>query len=756
MRFTRHVPAGWFLLAWIMIGCSVTSTVPEHDFLYKGATLIAKDSLDPAVLRAGERKLTSRGNTRFLGIPYRLIIYNIFYGKKTDGSAKRMLKIAEPPVLISQIDTVELLSRLKQHLFASGYFKSEVTATAKKDAKTAIIDYYVRAGKRSKIGKVIYPKDSVGSANVLKLTSDSSLLRPGDYIQLDILSKERDRINENLKDRGYFLFNSENIGFQADTIGKEKEDLYVFLKPGATEKSLSLWTLGKIFVHNSDLSNQDSLGRRKEIVKRLNVQGKHEQVAGYNMRVYRDALLLKNGEIYSKKKHFLSIQRMLNLQTFQLVKFTFIQHPTDSVNLLTTHLYVTPLKKYHVKFEASAGAKGNNYLGTKLTSSLINSNLFGGAEKLTLELEGGADLQFGGGKLGINSINFGGQLSLALPRLIPGFRISGGLNSTLPETRISLGSVYYHIPKLFSINLAGLTLDYKFRSNRTVEHSLTPFDVGVFRLNKSTAIFDTVLVHVPSLQQTFRSQIYTATSYGIWIDKPALPGSILKGGMGFKVKSSGNLLGILVPRNRDNNNERSIFGLPISQFLKLEGEVRGYIKIGSSNVMAVRTSVGVGIAYGNLQTLPYSEQFFIGGSNSLRAFRAGTVGPGSFRSTNKVLSSIEYGDFKLEMNGEWRHSFNSLIKLAAFIDAGNIWLRKDDPTKPGASLHNAFSELAVGGGAGLRFDFSLFILRFDLAFPFRKPWYPEGHRWVFNEFKPFVRDWRKENLILSIGVGYPF
>lgn len=736
----------------LISGCSITKNVPPNDYLFDGSRFSSSDSIDQKVLNDAEKKIQTRRNVRFIGIPYKLIIYNSLShsGKKTEGF---LLQLGEPPVLLSQIDTLAIISRVRQYLFAAGYFKSEVHAFPEKANKKARLKYVIRAGKRYQVGEVIYPDDSTAIMGEIRASADSSLLHTGDYIQLDILSKERERINENLKNKGYFLFNPEKIAYHADTLEGFRNNLHLYLKPTSDPNALTTWKIGKVIVHNNDPVTGDSTSNN------IHLNVKTEQIrkaAGYKSSLYRNAVLLEEGDLYSKQKHYLSIQRLINLQTFQFVKFTFTQHPSDSVNKLNVHLYVTPAKRYRLNFEVSAGAKGNNYLGSRLSSSLTNNNLFGGAEKIQLQIQGGADVQFGGNRLGANSFNFGGNLSLALPRLLPRFHIDGGPNPSMPETKITIGSTYVLVPRLFSATLTGLSLDYRFRSNHKNEHSLTPIDVATFRLRSASPLFDSALVLVPSLRQTFRSQLLLGSAYRLWVNKIPRSGAWLQGGAGFTVKASGNLLGLALRNKPRPDGGRQFAGLPIAQFLKIEGEMRGYIRANASNTLALRTLLGVGVAYGNSSSLPYTEQFFIGGSNSIRAFRAGTIGPGSYHSDEKVLNNIEYGDFKIEMNGEWRHTVNSVAKLAAFVDAGNVWVRKKDPTKPGADLSNFLSELAVGTGIGLRLDFSLLILRFDLGVPIRKPWYGKGNRWVFNEFDLWNRGWRKQNLVLNIGVGYPF
>ena len=110
------------------------------------------------------------------------------------------------------------------------------------------------------------------------------------------------------------------------------------------------------------------------------------------------------------------------------------------------------------------------------------------------------------------------------------------------------------------------------------------------------------------------------------------------------------------------------------------------------------------------------------------------------------------------MNGEYRFNIYKYFKGALFVDAGNVWLQKSNPSTLGSpfAFSSFMNELAVGAGFGLRVDVSFFILRFDLAMPLRKPWLEENQRWVINQIKPTAPAWRNENLMLNIAIGYPF
>ena len=222
---------------------------------------------------------------------------------------------------------------------------------------------------------------------------------------------------------------------------------------------------------------------------------------------------------------------------------------------------------------------------------------------------------------------------------------------------------------------------------------------------------------------------------------------------------AGNITGLVTGANVRKNDTIKIFDVPFSQYVKVKADFRHYLKLGKESELASRIIVGAGLPYGNSNVLPTSKQFVVGGTNSIRAFRARSLGPGSYLNTETTNSYLpdQSGDLKLEFSTEYRAKLFSIVRGALFVDAGNIWLLNADPNKPGAEISKDFmKEIAVGAGAGLRFDLSFLILRTDLAFPLRKPYLPEGDRWVIDNINFGSGPWRKDNLILNIAIGYPF
>ena len=163
-------------------------------------------------------------------------------------------------------------------------------------------------------------------------------------------------------------------------------------------------------------------------------------------------------------------------------------------------------------------------------------------------------------------------------------------------------------------------------------------------------------------------------------------------------------------------------------------ELRWYRSLGTGGAQLVtRLLTHAGFSYGNTEVLPYVKQFYAGGTNSLRGFRARSVGPGSYVSVQEGNFLVDQvGDLKLEFNAEYRFPISGFVKGAFFTDAGNIWLLKDDPSRPGGvfAWDTFMSQIAMDLGFGIRIDPEVIVIRLDLAAPIRRPELPQGDRWI--------------------------
>ncbi len=198
-----------------------------------------------------------------------------------------------------------------------------------------------------------------------------------------------------------------------------------------------------------------------------------------------------------------------------------------------------------------------------------------------------------------------------------------------------------------------------------------------------------------------------------------------------------------------------LFGTPYAQFVKLTNDLRYYIYFNAKRQIATRLIAGIGVPFNNSSVLPYVKQYFAGGSQDIRAFYARSIGPGSYKPADSIPGGVfldQSGEIKLEGNIEYRFPITYKTSGAFFVDAGNVWLLKEDESRPGGKFEfNKFlNEIAVGSGLGIRLDITYFVIRLDVAVPLRKPYISGKEKWIFNN-SSFWSDY-----VISLAVGYPF
>ena len=220
------------------------------------------------------------------------------------------------------------------------------------------------------------------------------------------------------------------------------------------------------------------------------------------------------------------------------------------------------------------------------------------------------------------------------------------------------------------------------------------------------------------------------------------------------LKEAGNLLsGFYAAAGKPfNQQDKQLFGNPFAQFVKATFEVHKTFSLTPGVKVATRFYSGVILSYGNSLRAPYTEQFYVGGANSIRGFAVRSVGPGRYQSplSSAYAYTDQTGDFKLEANAELRFHLFGDLHGATFLDAGNVWLTRRDAQRPNAeiSLKN-LKDIAVGTGVGLRYDLDFLVIRFDVGVALHAP-YDTGKSGWYN--MPRFKD----SLAYHLAIGYPF
>ena len=383
--------------------------------------------------------------------------------------------------------------------------------------------------------------------------------------------------------------------------------------------------------------------------------------------------------------------------------------------------------------------------------------MFRGGETLKFTLNGSYEWQTDKNVKGraavINSWEVGADVSLSFPRVF--FPFIHRRHLRIPATTsLRLHTDLMNRSGFFRMIRAGGDATYKIYSHSTTTHTVIPFRLSYDMLLSTTEKFDSIAKHNRSIENSFRNQFIPAMQYTYTYDNTNTYHRN-KTWIETSVTSAGNITSLIFYAfGKDlNQKDKNIFGNPYAQFIKGTAEMRQLWKIDNNQYIATRIMAGAIYSYGNSEYAPYSEQFYIGGANSLRAFTIRSVGPGSFRPDNENRYSYldETGTLKFELNVEYRFRIISELHGALFVDAGNIWLMKEDPERPGGELKaSTFAEqIALNTGFGVRYDLSFLVLRLDFGLGLHAP-YKTKRNGYFN-LSPF-----KDGFAWHFAIGYPF
>ncbi|WP_312195813.1 translocation and assembly module lipoprotein TamL [Epilithonimonas vandammei] len=773
IRFQQHIRQVLFFgTLGFAFSCSNTKYLKEGEMLYTGAEVkIENDSLSKKSKKALkselEDNLTPKPNSSFLGLRPKLFFYNIAKEPKKEKGFNYWLKykIGEKPVLLSDVDREFNKDIIVNYSENKGYFNATATYDTVSKNKKAQVIYTLRPGNQYLINKVKFQNDSIPVTEEIVKVSDKTLLKEGNPFDLDVIKSERERIDNQLKQKGFYYFHPDNLIIQADsTVTKNhKVELNVKLKENTPDLAKQQFTIDKVIVFPNynirDVKDgkynipMDSDSLRKYAHDDIYVIDPEQK---FKPKIFDRALYFKKGDLYNRADHNLTLNRLINLGVFKFVKNEFVI--SDSLNhKFDAYYLLTPRQIQSLRLEALGRTNSANYAGSELNLNWTHRNLFRGAEQFKASVYGAFDVQIGGPKDAKNLFRAGANAQLSIPRIVAPFRFNSS-SAFVPRTNISIGYEFQNRTEYYTLNTFSGSFGYLWKENVRKEHDLKIIDITYVTPANVTPLYDSISAKSQALQRVVQKQLIFGPTYSYTYTNTMLP---KKNTIYYKgtLDLAGNLTGLFSGANVKDGKQKSIFGVPFSQYAKMEHDFRFYHKLGDKSSFASRFIGGIAYPYGNSDNIPFSKQFFSGGSNSIRAFRARTLGPGSFdpRTIKQGYYFDQSGDIKLELNAEYRANIYKFLNVAFFADAGNIWLVNDDIQRPGAKFSSDFlSEIAVGAGFGLRLDFSILILRLDLAMPFRVPYYEKGDRWTFDKINFGNSSWRRDNLILNIAIGYPF
>ena len=747
----------------LLSSCSGLKYVPEGQRLYTGSKVIVKSpekNKNQSALQAElESVLRPKPNGAILGQRPKLYFWHLGQGK-TKGLGKFLAdKFGEAPVLLKNVKISATSGLITNRLYNNGFFKTVVTNEVVTQERTAQVNYTANTGKVYTIKEINFPVGDTLINAAVRATQAGTLLQVGEPYNLNTFTAERVRIDNVLKNEGYFYFSPQYLLFQVDSTLNHQANVYVRVKPTTPARASRPYWLNQVSLNTSYILT-DTVTRQPVLYKKYRYFP-DEKV--FKAKAITNATFLYPDSLFRRRRRDQTISRLMSLNTFKFVEIRLKPSAAgDSAGRarLDVDVLMTQLKKKSLRADLQLVSKSNGFTGPGLNISFRNRSALRGGEQLLLNAVASTETQTGSGSgtgaLGLTSYELGVNGQLLFPRLVvPKLPL---LNPRLPNSdfqpRTTLGAGVRAVTRAsyFTQYFFNLNYGYTFKTNITNEQEIRPVDITYVSFTP-TPVFDALLRDRPFLRSAFQQQFILASSYRYTYNQQVLEQRRQQIYFSGQVEGSGNLAQGLVSSlggTKNANGRYTITGQEYSQYLKLDLELREYYRLSQNpakgNRIVARLQAGVGLPYGNSNVLPYPKQYGIGGPNSVRAFAARGIGPGTYRPVSDQESRNSFydqvGDIRLEGNLEYRQDLVPYLKGAVFVDAGNIWLANDDPSRPGGkfSAGTFLSQLAVGAGVGLRVDVQFFVIRFDYAFPLQAPYgTPESSAGRFN-----------------LAIGYPF
>ncbi|MFC6999717.1 translocation and assembly module lipoprotein TamL [Rufibacter roseus] len=685
-----------------------------------------------------------------------------------------MRTVGEPPAIFDSLKLVHTEEQIKIYLNAEGFFRSTVTSSTETKKKKVFATITIQEDKPYIISQHTYELADTALLKLLKAPENPSLIQVNKRYDESVITMERARIEQLLKNSGFYDFRQQFVTFTADTSYTDYTVRLKTLVANPTDTSLhKIYSLRNVYFYSDAGLNRFGLTRDTVTLGDVHYLAYNQRV---KPRILNRKIILRPGQTYSATRT-LNNQRILS--NMDMFKFTTISYTkvADSValdnprfGLLDAQINTFPLPRYQETTEIG-GTFTEGIPGPYASIRFRVRNIFGGAEIFDIGGRAGYEGQYQAGEARAGRrTEIGADMGVTFPQILIPFRTNDILIRYNPRTRFGVGYTYVDRNEYTRTNL-DFTYDYIWQRLNIHQFIFSPIDINI--------------ISTPRISQSFQQEL----------DRLASLGNPLRQSFNNAFVSSINFTSLYNTANYNQTNDAKLVriflesggflgqylaeafnNLASYKFAKASLDYRRYHPVGLTSMFVYRANGGVAKPIGGSLVLPYDKHFFAGGSSSVRAWLPRRLGPGSSarinRETGEYIHSFEQpGEILLELNSELRFRMfrfgNTNVNGALFLDAGNIWLFEEGQQdtnsseiiyQPGGefAFDRFYKELAVGTGFGVRLDFTFAILRFDIATKVYDPARPEGNRYILTTFEPGKLFSTNSQTTFNLGIGYPF
>lgn len=716
-----------------------------------------------------------RSNKKFLGI-FRTKAWIQQRATRTKGSAmmRRLNEgLGEPPALLDSIALKESLTNLNRYLRDKGYFYGKVSSEIKlhgRSKKKAQIIYQVVPGRRYTVRKIEYelthsPIDEF--VRFYKAQSREFPLKDGMAYDADEMGRARGILANYLREQGFFYFNRDLIYFEVDSaLGTGQVDLRMRVKRPKEPFYFEQFSFDSVVVNvDYQVFKAVQAVDQQDTTERLGYYFIDKNPLTIRKEILVQNMLFRKDLIFSESAMRLTQSRISDLKVFGYNNIRLV--PNDSLRKLNVLMNLTPSPRRQLKFDSEVSTNSISLFGISGGITEIRRNVLKGAELLEFRLNAGIESQQNVTNTDVlsrttfNTLEFGFGTSLTIPRFLWPFNGWNERYYTAPRTRFGIN--YNRQIRLdFTREIFRTNVGYLWMNRARERFELFPAEISYARTARISQNLSELLQEIqdPFLQFSFTNYVNLASRASYSVDNINLRGTFMR----VNIEFAGNVLhGIYSLFDlQPGVDTRTLLGLPYFQYTRADLEYRKHWRHGEQAKLASRIFVGLGMPWENSIILPLEKRYFAGGTNSIRAWLARSVGPGGYGVYGVRLD--QFGEVRLEGNLEERFPIFGNFQGAVFLDAGNIWTLKDTTSAKGDLANFAFNrfykEIAIGTGLGLRYDFTYFVLRIDMGIKVHDPAFLPGNRWVFSNITNRnwrQNDWRSELSINAPASGrYPF
>ena len=756
--------------------CSTTKHVPDDDQLFVGLKPIDYKDIDeknPYAITTQEEleaALATAPNGAFFGSSYYRTPFPIglwIWNSTTESSGviKKWLNksFGTPPVLMSKVSPRLRASVGRSVLRNNGYLHGSVDfeEITMKNPKKAKIAYTVRMDSLFRVESMEYVNYPADLKELIDSTLYMAEIKAGDPFCVSALDAERNRLSLLFRNNGYYNFAPGYASFLADTFDLPyRAKLRLQLADSLPQDVLRKWYMGKVTIKMQRTAREQMTDSLQSRTLKILFSGKRSPI---RPRLVLRNLKLRPGQPYSYDNYVESVQNINSSGVFTSTDFQFTPKAgTDTLDLSINCTFDKPFDFY---FETSFNHRTIGRSGPEAKIGITWRNAMRGAEKIDVNVHGSYEWQTSGSGSDMNSYQYGADGSIEFPRIIAPFyrdrikrtkdgkiKIPRRFYST-PSTLLKASTDIINRPEYYKMHIVTGELSYRWQTSEQSRHDFSPLTLKYQFMNSRTGKYDEAIQRYPYLSVTMNDYFIPKMRYTYTFS--SVKGSPHPYRWETTVEESGNVASLyfLAKGDKWNDKNKKMFKNPYSQYVRIETDYAKTWPLDAKTQVVGHVNAGVIYSYGNSSDAPFSEKFYVGGANTIRAFTVRSIGPGGFQPLGGRQWSylMQNGDIKFVANLEYRRQLFGSLYGALFLDAGNTWAFKNEQygeectLKPG----NFFKQLATGTGLGLRYDLEFLVIRVDWGFGFHVP-YETSKSGYFN-IERF-----KDMHALHLAIGYPF